>query len=237
RVEFLEPDGSGPVANAISRRGAHLFAAGLSTGNFDGLAAHLESAGIPATRESGQLFLNGANTGGFGLQVVISLEESLPAIGALDFFYETTLLVDDARSRVQQCADIFDLDTGPFVPIDSDNYGYDGTLTLFRENRLDRFEIITPNNPENTMGRYFKKFGEGYYMAFAESDQLVDIEQKAREAGLGHTPVRPNDRPEGQTADTVFLHPPTLGGMMLGISRPTMAWSWSGQPDKVEAPA
>ncbi len=34
--------------------------------------------------------------------------------------------------------------------------------------------------------------------------------------------------------DSMFLHPDALGGMMLGISRQTQAWSWSGRPDWVK---
>lgn len=235
RVEFLEPDGAGAIQNALSARGgAHLFAAGVSTPDVDELVGHILNQNFSVTKEGAQAYLNAADSGGFGLQVVISREEELPRIGALDGFYETTLLVEDAPKRVQQCAGIFDLDTANFVPISSDEYGYDGTLTLFQANRLHRWEIITPTDSNKTMGRFFSKFGECYYMAFAESDELPAIEEQAKAQGLGHTPVRPPDRAAGQTADTVFLHPPTLGGMMLGISRRTMAWSWSGQPGKVE---
>jgi hypothetical protein len=45
------------------------------------------------------------------------------------------------------------------------------------------------------------------------------------------------DRPEGrrpdQSPDQVWIHPPTLGGVMLGVSRPSMAWMWSGHPERV----
>lgn len=235
RVEFLEPDGAGAVQDALAAKGGpHLFAAGVSTPDVDELVGHILKQNVSVTKEGAQAYLGAADAGDFGLQVVISREEELPRVGVLDGFYETTLLVSDAPGRVQRCADIFGLDTGNFVPISSDEYGYDGTLTLFQPNRLHRWEIITPTNTEKTMGRFFAKFGECYYMAFAESDELPAIEAQAKAEGLGHTPVRPRDRAANQSADTVFLHPPTLGGMMLGISRRTMAWSWSGQPDKVE---
>jgi len=47
--------------------------------------------------------------------------------------------------------------------------------------------------------------------------------------------VPPTGRREGAAADTIFLHPPSLGGTMLGLSRPTLAWQWSGHPERVEA--
>ena len=56
---------------------------------------------------------------------------------------------------------------------------------------------------------------------------------RVREAGLGHT-VTPEGKPDDRPSDTLFLHPETLGGMMLGISRPTMGWQWSGHPERVE---
>jgi len=46
---------------------------------------------------------------------------------------------------------------------------------------------------------------------------------------------RPVDRAATLSADQLWLHPPALGGTMLGISRPTMAWRWSGHPERVEA--
>lgn len=235
RIEFLSPDGSGKVQDALSSRGAHLFAAGLATEDFEGLVAHLGSRGVRPEIESGQAFLDGADTGGFGMQVVISPESELPKVGNIDFFYETTLLVHDAPARVADCANLFGLDTANFVPIGSADYGYEGTLTLFRDGHLDRFEIITPNVAEKTMGRFFARFGECYYMAFAESGSLPAIEEALNAAGLAHT-IEPHERPAGRIADTIFVHPPVLGGVMLGISRRTKAWQWSGHPDWVEEP-
>ena len=233
RVEFLSPDGAGPVADALAARGAHLFAAGLSTEDFDGLMAHLSGLGISPAVEKGQAWLDDRQTGGFGMRVVISADEDLPAVGAIDTFYETTLLVEDAAGCAAQCARIFNLDAGNFVPISSDDYGYTGTLTLFRAGHLHRFEVITPTDSGKTMGRFFKRFGERYYMGFAESGELELIEARVKAHHGGFT-VDPPDRPEGRIADTIFLHPDVLGGMMLGVSRRTMAWQWSGQPDKVE---
>lgn len=232
RVEFLSPDGTGSVADALAARGAHLFAAGVSTDDFDGLMAHLDGLRIAPTLESGQAHLSAAETGGFGVRVAISRDEDLESVGLLDFFYETTVLVQDATERVTRCAKTFNLNEANFVPISSADYGYDGALTLFRANHLHRFEVITPNVATKTMGRYFSRFGQCYYMGFAESGQLAVIEERARAEGLGYT-ADPSERLGGRGADTLFLHPGTLGGVMLGISRRTMAWQWSGQPDKV----
>jgi hypothetical protein len=70
-------------------------------------------------------------------------------------------------------------------------------------------------------------------MAFVESDALLTIEREVGATGLGVTINRPEDRDGNITPDELWVHPPALGGMMLGMSRPTMAWTWSGYPDRV----
>ncbi|MGH0033819.1 MAG: VOC family protein [Myxococcota bacterium] len=232
-VELLEPDGAGRVGEAVGRRGAHLFAAGAATDDVEALVAHLRGRGIECAEEAGQAFVDPASAGRVGFRVVISRDEELAKIGDVDFFYETTLLVDDAQAAARCCADLFALDPGAFVPIESKQYGYAGVLTLFDPERLGRFEVITPHDLQKTMGRFFSRFGESFYMAFAESSDLATIEARAREQGAGHTSEPPPDGRRG-AADTVFLHPPALGGMMLGLSRPTQAWQWSGHPERVE---
>ncbi|MDX1649299.1 MAG: VOC family protein [Myxococcota bacterium] len=236
-VELLEPDGAGPVADAVAGRGGHLFAAGATSPDVDALAARLRERGAEPRAEGGQLHLDPGATGVPGLRVVVSPEESRPSVGAIDTFYEVTGLVGDAKAAVGRCAERFGLDPDAFVPIASKPYGYEGSLTLFDPDRLDRFELITPHVPENTMGRFFRRFGETLYMAFAESGELGAGEERARARGVGFTAEPRAERRAGRPADTIFLHPPALGGMMLGLSRRTWAWRWSGHPERVEEPA
>ncbi len=235
-IELLEPNGSGAVADAVNQRGAHLFAGGAATADWPGLAARLRERGVESLEESGQLHLTGQAPGGHGPRLVISKDEALEPMGLLDGLYEVTHLVSDAKASVAQCSELFGLDSSAFVPISSPHYGYEGTLTLFHPDRLHRFEIIHPHELDKTMGRYFTRFGESLYMAFAETGELPVIEERAKQAGVGYTPVPPeNQREQGAEANTVFLHPATLGGMMLGISRRNYAWSWSGHPERVDA--
>ena len=232
-VERLEPDGSGPLRDAVGKRGAHLYAAGATTDDLEALVAHLRSQHLPVELEGGQAFVDPGSVGEVGFRVVLSTDEDRATVGELDFFYETTLLVADAGAAAASCARIFALDPKEFVPIASEQYGYAGSLTLFERDRLGRFEVITPSDVDKTMGRFFSRFGESFYMAFAESHALAAIEESARALNAGFTVVPPKEgRPGG--ADTVFLHASGLGGMMLGISRPTQAWQWSGHPERVE---
>ena len=215
-IELLEPDGAGPVADAVARRGGHLFAAGAATDAFDALVAHLRRQGVEPVLEGGRAYLDPASTGGGGLRVVLSPDEALDPVGDVAFLYEVTLLVRDVPAVVDRFASLFGLAPRAFVPIESKQYGYTGTLTLFDCDRLDRIEVITPNQPGNSMGRFFSRVGEAFYMAFAESGALAAIEERARERGDGFTVVPPTGRREGAAADTIFVHPPALGGTHAG---------------------
>lgn len=233
-VEFLEPLGDGPVETALAARGGnHLFAGGATTADIPALKAHLEKAATPYVEEHGQLLLD-LSTDIAGLRMVVSPHAERGCIGAIDFLYEVTLLHADADWATQRFCEIFGLDAAHFSPIVSEKFGYRGVLTLFDPDDLHRFEVITPLAADNTMGRFFDKTGPCLYMAFGESASMAAIEQAVAEDQKGQTIDRPADRDASLSADQMWLHPPTLGGMMLGISRPTMAWTWSGKPERVK---
>lgn len=232
-IELLEPDGAGPVADAVAKRGGHLFAAGAATSDLDALVSQLRDQGAAPVLEHDQVFL--AAAGPHGLRMVFSPEQALEPVGDAAFLYEVTLLVRDAVAATDQIATLLGLDADAFVPIESKHYGYKGTLTLFDRDRLDRLEVITPNQPDNTMGRFFARAGESFYMAFAESENLEAIAERARDRRAGHTPVPATSKSKDRELNTLFLHPSALGGMMLGLSAPSVAWQWSGRPERVHA--
>jgi hypothetical protein len=226
-VEFLAPDGAGPVADALTARGGpHLFAAGAASRDLDELVLRFVERGVKVAVEGGQAFLDADATGGHGLRLVVSPAEDLPAVGAVDFLYEVTNLVGNAGAVAAQYADALALHPTAFVPIDSSHYGYEGSLTLFNAQKLHRFEVITPHDPTKTMGRYFGKFGASLYMCFAESSDMPAVAERCRDAGAPITEVEDH---------TLFLHPAALGGVMLGLSKPTYAWTWSGHPERAKA--
>jgi catechol 2,3-dioxygenase-like lactoylglutathione lyase family enzyme len=227
-VELLVPDGAGTVADFLSQAGGGLFAAGLATPDVDGLQRHLQAQGVQVSEESGQLFLAPDAQRLPGLRAVISTAAKPAPAGMLSHLYEVTLLVPDAAATTQRVAETFGLAPEHFVPIRSEQYGYDGTLTLFHPDRLDRLEVITPYAATKTMGRFFAKHGPALYMCFAEADDLVPL----RERLLRHAPNDWTGPREGQV-DSLFIHPKALGGMMMGVSRSSFAWIWSGRPDRV----
>lgn len=233
-VEILQPDGAGAVADAVAARGPHLFAAGLASPDMAALGNRLRGRGVEAVAADGRLWLSPDSIGVPGLRLSVAAEVAREPVGDIDYLYEATLLAADHAAATDRFAAVFGLDTDPFVAIRSEKYGYEGTLTLFRAGHLARLEIITPTDPKATMGRFFGKFGDSLYMSFAECDRLLAIEARLKQAGERSTPTRPEGRSPDKGPDSLFVHPPSLGGMMLGLSRPSMAWSWSGAPERVQ---
>ena len=234
-VELLEPDGAGIVADALTRRGrAHLFGAGAASADVPGVVARAVAAGARHFSENGQDFLR-VEIDGARVNFVISPRREAPAIGHADFLYEVTLIVADPAATVGQLAQLFGLTPTHFVPISNSHFGYTGVLTLFSPDRLDRFEVITPTDPSKTLGRYYARTGASYYMAYAESGKVGEIERAARADGVGLTREPREAQPEGHDPEQIWLHPDALGGVMLGVSRPTLGWRWSGHPEWVEA--
>ena len=224
-VELLEADGAGPVEQA--RPG--LFAAGFGVPALGPLRDTLASRGIEGSEERGQLFLTPEALGIPGLRIVVSELSARPRRGLLRSLYEVTHLTGDAPGSAKRLAEVFGLDPSPFVPIRSDTFGYDGTLTLFRDGRLDRIETILPFDAGKSMGRYFARRGPTLYMCYGETDRSAEIRARALE-------LAPDDWTgprDGSVPDNLFLHPRALGGVMLGVSRDTYAWTWSGAPERV----
>ena len=233
-IEILEPDGTGLVDDELRRRGrAHLFAAGASSPDAGRVAEVTRRAGATIAADGGRHYVT-IEIEGAPIRFVISPESSRTRAGDLDFLYEATVLAADQARAVDRISDVFALDKTHFTAITSEAFGYTGVLTLFRPAQLHRFEVITPTDMSKTMGRYYAREGASFYMAFAESSRMVRIEQSAKAAHAGITVDRPRTRESGRTADQLWLHPPALGGMMLGVSRPSMAWRWSGHPERVE---
>ena len=231
-IELLEPDGEGLVAQELKRRGRpHLFAAGASSPEPSAVAATAMKSGATIHLEGGRHTIT-LTMEGAPIRFIVSPEAKRERAGLLDFLYEVTVLAENQASAVAQIAKAFALNPETFTEITSEKFGYTGVLTLFEAGRLHRFEVITPTDMEKTMGRFYRREGCSFYMAFAECARMPDIEAAA--PGKQITIDRPTARPASKSSDQLWLHPAAMGGMMLGVSRPTMAWKWSGQPQRVE---
>lgn len=227
--ELLEPEGDGPVAAFVERWGEGLYAAGFSTADVQALAARFDAEGVRYTAEGDQLFIRGDQT--FGMPAVISPAAPRERVGLITWLYEVTNVVGDWQAAAERYTRIFGLDPTRFCPIDSPQYGYRGTLTLFDPpHRLDRIEITQTYDPEKPMARFHARRGDSLYMCFAETDDAGAIERRLRERNLRYAYTNPRHPAEG-----VFIHPSALHGMLMGVSLTNVAWVWSGRPDLAPA--
>lgn len=233
-LELCEAAGPGPVHDFITKWGEGLFAAGYSSARLDDLAAHLGSMGVPFTREDDQLHLPGTST--FGFPMVISRFRERPRIGPVSYFYEATNALDtDWRVVADRYSKMFGLDASRFSPIESERFGYEGTLTLFDPPaRLDRIELSqTFADQPGTMRRFVeRRGGDALNMCFIETDEFDTLKQRLLDGGATLT-ARSGDI--AAERDGMWVHPKNLHGLLLGISRGMFAWDWSGRPDLVVA--
>lgn len=233
-LELYEPRDAGPVRDHLERWGEGLFAAGYSTPSIDALADRLDRLGAAYAREGDRLHVPGTTT--FGLPMAISPSAQRPRVGPVSFFYEATNSLDsDWRKVAARYVELFDLDERHFSPIGSSRFGYEGTLTLFDPDRLDRIELSqTFADRPGAMRRFVeRRGGDSFYMCYIETHDFDALKARLLEAGATLTP---RGGPIEEERDGCWVHPRSLHGMLLGISRETAAWDWSGRPDRVRPP-
>jgi hypothetical protein len=225
--ELLQPRGPGAVAEHIERWGDGLLAAGFSTTDITGLAAHLSDAGVEWAEEGDQLFIDPSQT--VGMRAVVSPFKDREPVGVISFLYEVTNVVKDWKAAANLYADAFGLDNARFHELTSDHWGYSGILTLFDPpSRLDRIEITQTFDDNKAMGRFHQKRGDSLYMCYVEAPNVDEIGRRVESRGGRWT------RANGGGRDNGFIHPTALCGMLMGVSRPTYAWNWSGHPELVK---
>ena len=231
-IELLEPDGTGAVQDFVSKWGSGLFGTGFSVADPDDAARHLTKSDIKFEQSGGQLYLDSTAT--FGMRTVISQHHERAPVGAIKWIYEVTNVVADWKAASDRYARIFGLDASKFSPIESKNFGYTGTLTLFDPPaRLDRIEISQITDPNLAMGRFHQRRGDSLYMFFVETDHVGALEQRLQARGsrfAAHT------RDDAGLAE-LFIHPSAFLGVLIGVSRTEHAWTWSGDPARAKRAA
>jgi catechol 2,3-dioxygenase-like lactoylglutathione lyase family enzyme len=229
--ELLEPDGDGLVHDHLERWGEGLFAAGFSTPDVSALCSRLSSHSILWRDEGGQVFIEPAQTP--GMRIVISQEVQHTPVGLITWLYEVTNIVDDHKAAAAFYAEVFGLDASRFSPLASKDYGYKGQLTLFDPPaRLDRIELSQITDPSRAMGRFAEKHGQSIYMCYVETDDVPAIIERLERHNARFARRQDEHNPEG-----LFIHPRTLHGVLMGVSRTNLAWVWSGHPELAKAPA
>jgi hypothetical protein len=231
-LELVEPEGAGPVKEFVDRWGSGLFAAGFSVDDLDAAAHHLEKQGAKFERAAGQLFLDPSAT--LGMRVVLSQRHERSPVGLIKCIYEVTNVVGNWRAAADKYAALFALDPAKFVPIESKDFGYTGVLTMYDcPARLDRIEIAETIKPELAMGRYHRKRGDSLYMFFVETDDVSAIAERIGAAGSKANVWRHDQA----GAAEMFIHPNQFLGVLVGVSRSEVAWTWSGDPERARRAA
>ncbi len=229
-VELCEPAGSGPARAHLERWGEGLMTAGFAAADLGGLRRRWEASGIRFTDEGEQCYLPASETA--GMPVVISPLRQRRRVGLATHLYEVTnTILSDWRVAAGRYAQLFGLDRARFSPIKSERFGYVGTLTLFDPpRRLDRIEISQVIDPASAMGRWVAKHGDSLYMCYVETDDVPAIIGRLAARGARFTPRGTDAAAE---RDGLWIHPSALCGLLLGVSRTSVAWQWSGRPELV----
>jgi len=223
--ELLEPSGEGPVKAHLERWGEGILAVGFSTADLSGLGSRLSQRGVSHSEEDGRLWIASDQTP--GMNILLSPDEERSPVGLINWLYEVTNIVDDHQRAAAFYADAFGLDPAKFSPIHSDRYGYTGQLLLFNPpQQLDRIELTQITEPSLAMGRFAAKRGQSIYMGYVETDDVAAIQRRLEERDARYDGRSDDSNPEG-----LFIHPTALHGMLMGVSRTNLAWSWSGRPE------
>lgn len=228
-VEFLQPTASGAVQSHLDRWGEGLFAAGFATNDVKILSRHLSERGVEYIEERGQIHIEPARAR--GLRCVITQPGDRDPVGdRVRYLYEVTFVVDDFAESADYYAALFGLDRSRFHPLESDLYGYTGILTLFDPpDRLDRIELTQITDPEQAMGRFkTRRSGPCLYMCYMEVADPKAIIDACEQRGARWAPHRLND--DAEHPEGLYVHPSATHGVLIGVSRPDLAWSWSGDP-------
>ncbi len=223
--DLLEPAGDGPIATHLERWGEGILGVGFSTTDLSTLGRRLSERGITHSEENGRLFIASDQTP--GMNIVLSPHEERSPVGLVKWLYEVTNLVDDHQQAAAFYTDMFGLDASKFSPIESEQYGYTGQLTLFNPpQQLDRIELSQITEPSRAMGRFHARRGQSIYMGYVETDDVAAVQSALEARGARYAGRTDDPNPEG-----LFIHPSALHGMLLGVSRANLAWTWSGRPE------
>lgn len=231
-LELCQPTGPGRTQAHLDRWGEGLMAAGYASTRLPALLDRLTAKQVAFERDGEQAFIPASST--FGFPMMLSPWVEKERVGPVSFIYEATNALDtDWRVVSARYADLFGLDASRFSEIGSERFGYAGTLTLFDPPaRLDRIELSqTFAGKGGAMRRFVeRRGGDGLYMCYIETDRFDELKNRLLMAGAVLTPRGPDIASE---RDNLWVHPKSLHGMLMGISRETFAWDWSGRPELI----
>ncbi|EEW56602.1 glyoxalase family protein [Ruegeria sp. TrichCH4B] len=231
-VELVKPNSDGPAMKRLQRAGEGLLFGGVSVSDLDPFSDHLNQKGIKFTKADGRIYLDGGQLYGLPLAVSKSGDRPSGQDNALTaFLYELTVVLKTQWTQVaEDYSKYFGLDAERRVGITFPRFGYEGSLLMFGDESLDRIELSEAHDPAFPMGRFSSKHGDGLYMCYVETNDLAEVISRLERHSVRY--VRRTDTPVER--DGLWLHPSALNGVLMGVSRKTLAWQWSGKPDLVE---
>ena len=96
--------------------------------------------------------------------------------------------------------------------------------------RLVTYYMMNPNVSVEDCRRWAAKRGDSLYMCYAETGDVGAI---TRRLARHHARFTPRGGDPLAERDGLWIHPSALSGLLLGISRTTVGWEWSGRPELV----
>ena len=231
-VELCMPSAAGRVTAHLERLGEGLLYGGVTCNDLPALQGNLAEYKVACVEADGRLYVEACDLHGLPLVVSVApVVEPTRAGGPIEFLYELTMVL---RSSWKEIADSYcdrlGLSRDEMVDITFKRFGYEGVLMLFDPKRLDRIELAEANDPAFPMGRFSAKRGDAFYMCYVQTDNLADVIQRLETHG--HKWTRRTNTPQEQ--DGLWIHPSALNGVLMGVSRSSLAWGWSGRPELVQ---
>lgn len=233
-VELCASSGEGPVQDHLENFGEGLIRGGVTTDDLSVFRQYLKDHKVGCIEADGRLYPEASDL--YSLPLVVSSEPSSPnerVPGPVDFLYELTLVL---RSNWQDVAsayvDRLGVKREGMVAINNSRFGYVGSLMMFdsQHQRLDRIELSEAHDEAFPMGRFSRKRGDALYMCYVETDNIADIIQRLD--SRKHPWISRSGT--SQERDGLWIPPSVLNGLLLGVSRTSHAWIWSGHPEKVQ---
>lgn len=230
QVELCEPLGTGVTQKHLDRWGEGLMFGGASTFDLDTYATRLAANNVQFSKADDRLYLDSADLHGLPL-VVSCTQERARSAGPVEFLYELTMVLRSSWQDVaQRYSQGLGLQPERNVGITFERFGYVGTLMMFNADRLDRIELSEAHDPAFAMGRFSAKRGDALYMCYVQADDLAGVITRLERHGQRYT--RRTQTP--MERDGLWIHPSALNGVLMGVSRHSLAWQWSGRPDRVQ---
>jgi len=76
-------------------------------------------------------------------------------------------------------------------------------------------ELLEPRSPEHTVAKFLEKRGPGLHHVSLEVEDVAATLARCREQGI--QPIDSGPRPGAHGTEVAFLHPKSLGGVLLEL--------------------